>query len=230
MKRLYITTSIPYVNAQPHIGHALELVQADVIARYYRLLGSHVILQTGTDENAFKNVLAAQEQGLPTAELVRRNSGIFRELVKQLHISADNFIRTTEPGHRAGVYKLWRHLSDTDLYRKNYTGLYCYGCEDFLTTETLAGNLCPDHGKPPVRIKEKNHFFRLTHYTRQLIDVISQDILTITPESRKNEVLAFIKQGLKDISISRNAARAKGWGIPVPGDTSQVIYVWIDFK
>lgn len=228
MRKLYITTSIPYVNADPHIGHALELIQADVIARYYRLLGSEVILQTGTDENAFKNVLAAKEQGITTAELVERHSGIFRKLVEQLDISADSFIRTTESRHRAGVYTLWQYLSVKDLYKKKYSGLYCYGCEDFLTTEDLVDNECPEHGKPPVRVDEKNYFFRLTNYTRNLIDVIEQNILTITPDTRKNEVLAFIKQGLKDISVSRDASRAKGWGIPVPGDSHQVIYVWID--
>ena len=201
----YITTAIPYVNADPHIGHALELIQADVIARYYRLLGSHVILQTGTDENAFKNVLAAKEQGITTEELVHRNSGIFRELVKQLNISANSFIRTTEPRHRAGVYTLWQHLSGKDLYRKKYTGLYCYGCEDFLNENDLVEGNCPDHDSPPVYTKETNYFFRLSHYQNILENCIKNNKIKIIPETRKNEVIQFIKNGLTDVSlVTRN--------------------------
>ncbi len=133
----YITSSIPYVNAPPHIGHALELVQADAIARYQRLAGNATILQTGTDENAFKNVLAAQAQGVPVQALVDRNSQRFHELTQALGIAADTFIRTTEPRHRHGVAAFWRRLRREDLFKQQYTGLYCTGCEDFLLERDL---------------------------------------------------------------------------------------------
>lgn len=227
-KDIYITTTIPYVNAKPHIGHALELVQADVIARYFRLIKKDVTFQTGTDENAFKNVLSAQEKGLSTRELVNENSGLFKNLVKKLNISADNFIRTTENRHKLGVNHFWKRLKPDDIYKKNYNGLYCNGCEDFINEKELVNGVCVEHNTPPIEVKELNYFFRLSGYQDKLKELIENDKIKIIPDTRKNEVLQFINHGLKDISISRDAKRVCSWGIPVPEDDSQIIYVWID--
>lgn len=227
-KTTYITTAIPYVNAHPHIGFALELVQADVLARYSRLAGNRTRLQTGTDENAFKNVLSAKEKGLPTRQFVDEQSEVFQDLCRALNISQDQFIRTTSPCHRDAVYKFWRKLQKGDIYLKQYRGLYCAGCEDFFIERDLVDGLCPDHGIKPVRIEEENYFFRLSRYQAALEALIASDKLRIIPEARKNEVLGFIRRGLHDISISRPAERSEGWGIPVPDDASHVIYVWID--
>lgn len=224
----YVTTSIPYVNGRPHIGFALELVQADVIARYNRLLGNATRFQTGTDENAFKNVLSAQEEGIATQALVNRNSQAFRELSDVLAVSSDHFVRTTGAEHRTAVHEFWRRLKPTDIYRKSYTGLYCVGCEDFYLERDLVDGRCPDHGTVPVEVQEKNYFFRLSSYQTRLADLLSSDRIKVVPGTRKNEVLSFVRRGLQDISISRAAERSDGWGIPVPDDSTQIIYVWID--
>jgi methionyl-tRNA synthetase len=228
-ERLYVTTTIPYVNAPPHVGFALELVQADAIARYHRLLGAAVRLQTGTDENAFKNVLSAREQGLPVRELVDRNAARFRELVDALDISAGSFVRTATPEHRRAVETFLGRLSPDDLYRAAYRGLYCPGCEDFLLERDLdPGGGCPDHGEVIVPTEEANVFFRLSRYRDALAERVRSGDLDVVPGSRRSEVLAFIERGLQDISISRDAERSGGWGIPFPGDSTQVVYVWID--
>jgi methionyl-tRNA synthetase len=227
-QKLYITTSIPYVNAAPHVGFALELVQTDVIARFNRLIGREVRFQTGTDENATKNVLAARQQGLGTAALVDTNAGRFRQLLASLDISADDFIRTTEDRHRRGVHQFWRQLRPGDVYRKAYHGLYCTGCEDFLLEKDLINGCCSDHGTPPLHVAEENYFFRLSAYQRQIDDLIQTGRVEVVPPKRRSEVLSFIRAGLQDISISRSAARTGGWGIHVPDDPSQTIYVWID--
>ncbi len=226
----YITTSIPYVNAQPHIGFALEAIQTDVLARYHRLLGDNVRFQTGTDENSLKNVQAAERAGVPTAVLVEQNSNRFRALEVTLGLAVDDFIRTSaEARHVAGVYKLWRACAARgDIYKRAYRGLYCVGCEQFYEESELAAGLCPIHGTRPEVVEEENYFFRLSRYADELQQLIESDQLQIVPETRKSEVLSFIRRGLHDFSISRSQARAKGWGIPVPDDASQVIYVWFD--
>lgn len=227
-KRLYVTSTIPFVNARPHVGFALELVQADVIARYHRLLGCEVRFQTGTDEHAFKNVLTARERGIPTAALVEENSSHFRSLCHSLNTSPDRFIRTTEPAHKMAVRSLWKRLRPDDLYLKRYTGGYCTACEDFYLPKDLVNGRCPEHGVAPVAVEEENYFFRLSAYQQQLETLLSSGGLRIVPEVRRNEVLQFVRSGLHDISVSRVAERSGGWGIPVPDDSSQVIYVWID--
>jgi methionyl-tRNA synthetase len=227
-EKIYITSSIPYVNAKPHIGHALELVQADASARFHRLEGRETVFQTGTDENAFKNVLAAREQGLSTQELVDRNSRIFQDLKEALDISAGTFLRTTESRHREGAAQLWKKLRPEDIYSKPYRGLYCTGCEDFILERDLVDGMCPEHQRAPVQVEEENYFFRLSYFEKLLARLIREDTIRVVPEKRKNEVMSFVKGGLKDISVSRDAGRAGGWGIPVPGDQSQVIYVWVD--
>ncbi|OGO37885.1 MAG: methionine--tRNA ligase [Chloroflexi bacterium RBG_16_57_8] len=225
---VYVTTSIPYVNARPHVGHALELIQADVIARYHRLLSHSTRLQTGTDENAFKNVLSARAENISTQELVDRNSLLFQELAVALDISHDSFIRTTSDQHKRAVQRFWHRLKKGDIYVKRYRGLYCTGCEDFYLERDLVGGRCPDHGTQPAEVHEDNYFFRLSDYGDRLIELLGSSKLRIVPETRKNEVLSFVSRGLQDISISRPRERSGGWGIPVPGDPSQVVYVWID--
>jgi methionyl-tRNA synthetase len=228
--RIYLSTTIPYVNSRPHIGFALEVVQADVLARHYRRTGEAVRLQSGTDDNSLKSVLAAEESGISTRELVQRNASAFAALREQLSLSFDDFIRTgSDPRHRSGVERLWRACEASgDLYRKSYEGLYCVGCEQFCKPDELVEGNCQDHGVPPQLVAEENWFFRLSRYAGQLHDLISSGRLRIEPASRRNEVLGFIASGLEDFSISRSVARAHGWGITVPGDPDQVIYVWWD--
>jgi methionyl-tRNA synthetase len=224
----YVTSTIPFVNARPHVGFALELVQADTLARYHRLLGRRVRLQTGTDEHAFKNVLAARKLGIATERFVEQNSTRFRDLCEELNVSHDRFIRTTEQAHKVSVRTFWQRLRPGDLYLKQYTGLYCVGCEDFYLEKDLVNGVCPDHDTAPAIVREQNYFFRLSAYQRRLEDLLTSRKLSIVPESRYNEVLQFVRKGLHDISVSRAERRSEGWGIPVPNDPSQVIYVWID--
>lgn len=227
-KKFYITTAIPYVNAAPHIGFALEVVQADTIARYHRLLGENVHFLAGTDENALKNVQAAEEQGIPVKKLVDQNAQKYKDLEKALNLTYDDFIRTTEKRHIEGAQKLWLSCKKEDIYKKKYKGLYCVGCEMFLTEKDLVKGKCPEHKTKPEVVEEENYFFKLSRYQDWLEKQISSDKLKIIPEIRKNEILSFIRQGLEDFSISRTRERAHGWGIPVPGDASQIIYVWFD--
>jgi methionyl-tRNA synthetase len=225
-----LTTTIPYVNAAPHLGFALEAVQADVLARHHRRRGELTRFLSGTDDNSLKNVLAAERLGLPVGELVDRNAAAFQELAGPLRLSYDDFIRTsTDPRHRTGVAALWAACDARgDFYQSTYDGLYCVGCEHYLTPDDLVDGNCPEHGQPPQRLTEDNWFFRLSRYGDRLRAAIESGELRIEPIGRRNEVLAFIDAGLKDFSISRSVQRARGWGIPVPGDPTQVIYVWWD--
>jgi methionyl-tRNA synthetase len=228
MTATYITTTIPYVNARPHIGHALELVQADVLARYRRGRGERVRLQSGTDDNSLKNVLAAEAAGTGVREFVDRNADAFAALGGALSLTVDDFIRTSrDPRHRPGVERFWRACA-ADLYRRRYQGLYCTGCEQFYTPAELRDGRCPEHETVPQPVSEENWFFRLSRYAAPLRAAITSGRLRIEPAGRRNEVLAFIGAGLEDFSVSRPAGRAGGWGIPVPGDPGQVIYVWFD--
>jgi methionyl-tRNA synthetase len=226
----YITTTIPYVNARPHIGFALELVQADVLARYRRGRGDSVRFQAGTDDNSLKNVLAAQAAGKPVREFVDRNGDAFLALGDALTLTVDDVIRTSrDPRHGPGVERLWRACADAgDLYRRRYDGLYCTGCEQFYRAAELRDGRCPEHETVPQQVTEENWFFRLSRYAGPLRTAITSGQLRIEPAGRRNEVLAFIDSGLEDFSVSRPAERAGGWGIPVPGDPDQVIYVWFD--
>jgi methionyl-tRNA synthetase len=226
----YITTTIPYVNARPHIGFALELVQADVLARAGRGRGENVRFQAGTDDNSLKNVLAAQAAGEPVRDFVDRNADAFVALGQSLSLTVDDVIRTSrDPRHRPGVERFWRACAKAgDLYRQRYEGLYCTGCEQFYQPAELRGGRCPEHDTVPQPVTEENWFFRLSRYAGPLREAISTGQLRIEPAGRRHEVLAFIDGGLADFSVSRPAARAGGWGIPVPGDDSQVIYVWFD--
>ncbi|MBI4136825.1 methionine--tRNA ligase, partial [Candidatus Roizmanbacteria bacterium] len=231
-KKHYITSAIPYVNAAPHIGHALEFVQADTIARYHELIGDEVWYLTGSDENALKNVQAAEKAGKPVQEFVNENADRFEKLLKQLNVRVDVFQRgSNQKTHFASSQKLWELCNKNgDIYQKEYTGLYCVGCETFYERDELDENgECFEHpGKKLEKVSETNYFFRLSKYHDQIVDLISSDKLRIVPETRKNEMLAFLKEPLQDISISRSNERAKNWGVPVPEDDSQRMYVWFD--
>jgi methionyl-tRNA synthetase len=229
-RRWYVTTAIPYVNARPHIGFALECIQTDSFARFHRQLGDDVFFLTGTDENSLKNAQAAEREGIPTQALVDRNAEYFRELRDTLELSFDDFIRTSvDPRHLAGVRKLWEACDRRgDIYKKPYSGLYCVGCEQFYTEAELDNGLCPEHHTRPELVEEENYFFRLSRYQDELLRLVESDELRIVPQTRKNEVTSFIRRGLADFSISRSRARARDWGIGVPGDPSQVMYVWFD--
>jgi methionyl-tRNA synthetase len=225
----FVSTAIPYVNAKPHVGFALEIIQADAIARYFRLIGYDTFFLTGTDENSLKNVRAAAELGITTQELCDQNSAAFQALIPALNISNSDFIRTSRDlRHREGAQKFWLHTKPGDIYKQHYTGLYCVGCEDFYTEKEVPNGVCPDHETPLEKVEEENYFFRLSAYQEQIISFIETEQLRIVPAARKNEMLAFAKAGLKDFSISRSAERAGNWGIPVPGDSNQVMYVWYD--
>jgi methionyl-tRNA synthetase len=230
LAKFYITTSIPYVNAPPHVGHALEFVQTDVIARYHRLLGDEVMLTTGADENSLKNVQAAEALKITTAELCERNAGLFRELDDKIGLSYNSFIRSSKKEeHWAGVWKLWELCEKNgDIYKKKYKGLYCVGCELFYTENELVDGKCPEHHTKPELVEEENYFFRLSKYQKRLEKLIESGELEILPETRKNEILSFIKTGLEDFSVSRSEKRSHGWGVPVPNDKSQILYVWLD--
>jgi methionyl-tRNA synthetase len=206
-------------------------VQADVLARHRRQRGDEVRYQTGTDDNALKNVQGAEAEGITVSEYVATVAERFAGLGGALDLSFDDFIKTSsDPRHRPGVEKLWNACAARgDLYRKAYSGLYCTGCERFYARDelTVAG-LCEEHATAPELVEEDNWFFRLSGYQEQLVELISSDRLRIEPASRRREVLAFLQSGLEDFSVSRSVARARGWGIPVPGDPDQVIYVWFD--
>ena len=226
---VYLTTSIPYVNSLPHVGFALELVQADAYARHHRLLGKDVRFQCGTDDNSLKNVRAAEAAGLPVAEFVAANADRFECLGKRLEISNDAFVRTSrDPRHAACVHALWNAcLNNGDLYRKAYEGLYCVGCEQFYEPAELHDGKCPEHGVELEFVKEENWFFRLSRYTDQILQLIEKGELGVVPGHRRNEVLALLRRGVTDISVSRSAHRARGWGVSVP-DSDEVVYVWFD--
>jgi methionyl-tRNA synthetase len=227
VNKFYITTAIDYVNASPHLGHALEKVQADVIARYHRISGGKVFYLTGTDENSLKNVKAAREKGISIKELVDENAKKFYQLKKILNLSFDDFIRTTQERHIKGAQKLWLSCQN-DIYKKTYKGLYCVGCEEFYKKEELIEGFCPEHKTEPELVEEENYFFKLSKYQEKLKKIIEKNELKIIPETRKNETLSFIEKGLEDICVSRSEKRASGWGIDVPGDRTQKIWVWFD--
>lgn len=227
-KKFYLTTAIPYVNAPPHIGFALELVQADAVARWQRQRGRDVFFLTGADENSLKNVQAAVAEGLTPQALVDRNSQRFADLAQALHITNDAFILTSQPAHHLGAQTLWRACRPDDIYRKSYQGLYCVGCEAFYLPKELVGGTCLEHRTVPERVNEENYFFRLSRYQERLTKLVESGRLAIVPETRRNEVVSFLKMGLEDFSISRSQTRAKDWGVPVPGDQDQVMYVWFD--
>jgi len=225
----YITTTLPYVNADLHIGHGLELVQADVLARFARQRGAEVFFLSGTDEHGFKIVrsaLAAHKNPKAFADAMSKRA---QKLKKILNLSWDFFIRTTDSvNHYPGVLKLWKNLEKSgDLYKKTYRGLYCAGCEAFVTEKELVEGTCPIHKTEPELVEEENYFFRLSAYGKQIKKAIESGQMRIVPQWRANEILALIERGLEDVSFSRPKDKLE-WGIGVPGDDTQVMYVWAD--
>lgn len=228
-KKFYITTSVVYTNASPHLGFSLEIIQADVIARYQRLLNKKVFFLTGTDENGQKVVKAAKEARKTPKEFCNEISAEFRKLKEILNLSNDDFIRTTDQKkHWPGVKKVWLKLKRKgDIYKKKYKGFYCFGCEAFITKKDLIKGKCAVHQIKPEIIEEENYFFRLSKYSKKIEKIIRDNKIKIIPQTRKNEMFNFAKKGLEDISFSRPRKDLK-WGIPVPNDNSQTIYVWGD--
>ncbi len=228
MSNYYITASIPYVNGEPHLGHAMEFVMADVIARRARQAGDEVAFSIGTDEHGNKIAEKAAEKGIKPKELADQMSKHFSDLAKALDISNTRFIRTTDAGHEQRAKLIWKAL-EKDIYKGTYTGWYCTGDEAFFTeTEVKANNgVCPNHNRPFDKIEEDNYFFKLSKYTSQIREAIESGEFKITPNSRRNEILNVIKDGLDDISVSRPKEKV-AWGISVPGDTKQTMYVWFE--
>jgi methionyl-tRNA synthetase len=227
---VFITTSIPYVNARPHVGFAWELCIADALARYQRLRGARVRLLTGTDDNSLKNVQAAERQGLATAELVRDNGEHFKELAQRLAISHDDFIQTAfDPRHAPAVERLWRACqANGDVYTETYRGRYCVGCEQFFSPGEASDGRCPEHDAPLELVDEQNYFFRLSRHEDAIRRVFADGSLRVSPANHERELREWLARGLSDFSISRSAERARGWGIRVPDDPEQVVYVWLD--
>ncbi len=224
----YLTTTLPYVNSDPHIGFAYEIVNADTLARYWRLLGQTVFFNTGTDEHGQKIAQKADEKGESRQAYVDHYAGEFKRLGEALNLSYDAFIRTTDEKHIRACQEIWqRCAANGDIYKKSYSGHYCVGCELFYKPEELLeGEVCPIHTKPCQVIEEENYFFKLSNYQTYLEEYLSQEGV-IEPEWRRQEALNFVKAGLEDFSISREKSRLD-WGIPVPGDENQVMYVWFD--
>jgi methionyl-tRNA synthetase len=228
MKRIYFTTPIYYVNAEPHIGHAYTTIVADVLTRFYKLAGYETFFLTGTDEHGDKVAQAAQAAGETPLAYADRISGLFRALWPKLNISNNRFIRTTEEAHKEVVQLILQKVYDAgDIYFGEYGGHYCRGCERFLTEKELVEGKCPDHGTEPQFIKEKNYFFRMGKYQQWLIDYVQSNPDFIRPERYRNEVLAFLRDPLEDLCISRPKSRLE-WGIPLPFDGNFVTYVWFD--
>ena len=225
--KFYITTAIPYMNAQIHVGNSLEYVQTDCIARAARLAGLKTWFLTGTDEHGQKIADTAKANKLEPAEFVQQNVDYFQKALKHLNISNDDFIRTTDKKRHWPVVKaFWNKLKKNgDIYEKEYEGLYCVGCESFISKSELGsdGN-CTIHKKKPELVKEQNYFFKLSKYEDEILDFLEHHV---EPRWRANEMINFVKEGLEDISFSRPKEKLS-WGIPVPNDDSQVIYVWCD--
>lgn len=224
----YITTPIYYVNARPHLGHAYTTIAADVVRRFHAMSSDQTFFLTGTDEHGDKIVRAAKKENCTPRAYVDQISGLFRDLWPELNISNDYFIRTTDPQHMAVVETVLQRIYDAgDIYFSEYEGLYCYGCERFYTERELVDGACPDHQSPPETIKESNYFFRMSRYQQWLIDHIQRHPDFIRPERYRNEVLAFLREPLEDLCISRPKSRIK-WGITLPFDPDYVTYVWFD--
>ena len=228
-KTFYLTTPIFYPNANLHLGHAYVTTLCDVLARYHRLIGDSTYFLTGSDENAQTVLQGAKKAGKEPEVFLEEIVANFKKLFSGLNISYDQFIRTSDKQvHWPGAIALWKKLVDAgDIYKKEYIGLYCIGHEAFITEKELVDGKCPDHGTVPEVVKEENYFFRLSKYTDPIKQKIESDELLIVPSTRKKEILSFLEEGLQDVSFSRPKT-SNAVGIPVPGDDSQVMYVWCD--
>ncbi len=223
----YITTSIPYINGEPHLGHAMEFVIADVLARYARAQGLETIYSTGTDEHGSKVAETAEKQGITPKELADINAEKFRELLTLLNVNNDRFIRTTDKGHEQRAQLIWKNLKD-DIYKSKYVGWYDVRQEEFVPESQVEQERTdPKHPKAYQRVEEENYFFKLSKYNDKILAAIESEELRIIPKSKRNEILFLLKEGLDDISISRPKEKIS-WGVPVPGDPTQVMYVWFE--
>lgn len=228
MSNFYITTSIPYVNAEPHVGFGMELVMADVLARYMRKFSAPVLFVTGTDEHGGKIVEKAAAAKLTPKAFVDQISKSFEDAIKTLDISNDRFVRTTDAGHVKRAQAIWKNLGQF-IYKNLYTGWYCTGCETFYTEAIAQANkgLCPIHNRAYEKLQEENYFFKLSAFTPKVKEAIESDAMRIVPATRKKEIMNVLEAGLEDISISRPKQKL-AWGIPVPGDPTHVMYVWFE--
>jgi len=228
MRTFYLTTTLPYVNSDPHIGFALELVQADALVRFWRSRGDEVFFNTGVDEHGQKIFEAAEKAGKSAEEYVAHYANEFQQLKEILGLSSDiHFIRTTDPHHKVAAQEMWRRCAQKgDIYKKEFEGLYCVGCEKYLTQKEIVEGKCHIHGTEPKLLKEENYFFKLSNYQKPLEEYLSTEGVII-PEWRRIEAINFVKEGLEDFSISREKSRL-AWGVPVPEDNTQVMYVWFD--
>lgn len=228
MENIYITTPLYYVNAEPHLGHTYTTVVTDTVKRYYRARGFNAFLLTGTDEHGDKIAQAAKEQGAPPKAYADRVSALFRSTWDACGIAYDHFIRTTDGYHIHFVQSVLQKIYDAgDIYFGEYGGYYCFGCERFYTEKELVDGKCPDHQKAPTFIQEKNYFFRMSKYQQQLYDHIQAHVDFVRPEQYRSELLAFLREPLEDLCISRPKNRLE-WGIPLPFDADFVTYVWFD--
>ena len=227
-KSFYITTTLPYVNAEPHIGFAYELVAADVLARYHESLGEELFFNTGTDEHGQKIFNAAEKAGEKVESYVERYAKEFEKLKDLLGLSKElKFVRTTSEHHIKAAQELWRRCKEKDdIYEKEFEGLYCVGCERFLSQRDMVDSKCSIHHTEPQLLKEKNWFFRFKKYENDLLKYLENPEVII-PDWRREEAVSFVREGLEDFSISREKSRLS-WGVPVPGDDTQVMYVWFD--
>lgn len=225
----YITTTLPYVNAEPHIGFALEIVEADVLARYHRGRGDEVFFNTGTDEHGLKVFKKATESGMEIQKYCDDKAESFKELKGLLNLGYDNFIRTTDPHHVKAAQEFWKRCeANDDIYKKNYKAKYCVGCELEKTDSELVYGKCPLHTDQDLEsIEEENYFFRFSKYQDRLIEFYKNNPDFVKPQKRFNEIKKFVEMGIKDFSISRLKNKMP-WGVPVPGDPEQIMYVWFD--
>jgi len=228
-KKFYITTTLPYVNADPHLGHALEFVQADIIARYNRLLGKEVFFNIGTDEHGQKIWQKAQEENKDAQEYTDYYAGRFKDFAIGLNISYTNFIRTTDPEHKKAAQEFWRKCyANGDIYKKLYKVKYCIGCELEKTDSELENDCCPLHPNNPIELREEeNYFFKFSKYQDALLELYNKNSSSVLPHTRMNEIRSFVEGGLQDFSISRLKSKMP-WGVEVPDDDEHVMYVWFD--
>ncbi|NCS98959.1 methionine--tRNA ligase [Candidatus Parcubacteria bacterium] len=228
-KPFYITTTLPYANSKPHVGHAVEFARADAVARFKRATGHEVFFNTGTDEHGIKIYQKAQEEGKDVMDFLNEGVEHFKILAEKLNISYDKFIRTTDPEHEKAAQEFWKICDQNGfIYKKQYSGLYCVGCEMFKTEKELINGECPDHsGKKIEEISEENYFFKYSEFADKLKELYETRPDFVIPENRLKEISSFVKEGLNDFSISRLKEKMP-WGVEVPGDSEHVMYVWFD--
>ena len=227
MKKIYLTTAIPYVNGAPHVGHAVDYCEADTFSRYQKLRGNEIRFQAGTDEHGNKIFSKAKELGIPVEEYVAKNAAKFQEFIQKLNVEYTDFVRTTDKAHERRCQAIWQKL-EKHIYSAKYAGWYCMGCERFVTEKEYEENhgICPDHQKPYEKLEEENYYFRISDFKEPIKRAILSGEMLILPDFRKKEILKLLEDS-PDVSISRPKAELS-WGVPVPSDETQVMYVWID--